>query len=455
MGTKPDVLFVVLDSMRRDRVSAYDHHRRTTPELESLATEATRFENAYTPAPWTLPSHCSMFTGLTPSEHGVTNGFTDRSIGLPGSLQTTAETLRERGYRTAGFSNNPWVGQLSGLSRGFDSFVEWDLEVSRDDETTSDRLRDALYSRGHTLLGYASRQPLALLKRPFFTSTLVDRASRWLTQQAARPEPSFAFLNLMEAHSPYYPPSSAFRRLDLDPPNFLESRLLNTNLLAYTMRRTDLSEAQRARTLEFYDACLRYQDRQLGVLFDTLREAGTYDDTLIVVCSDHGKTLGDFDRDAGLTHYMRSINTNVPLFVKWPGQEKAGRVTAPTELTAIHDVISHPDVDETAALTDDEPALTEDFIPHTGKTSAETTRWRAVSGESHRYLRNTAGEEYVLGGRGPDEHVVSPEEEVTRTLREQFEARVSTLAPPPTDEAETPSSLGRSVEGQLEDLGYL
>jgi hypothetical protein len=78
-----------------------------------------------------------------------------------------------------------------------------------------------------------------------------------------------------------------------------------------------------------------------------------------------------------------------------------------------------------------------------------------VSGESHRYLRNTAGEEYVLGGRGPDEHVVSPEEEVTRTLREQFEARVSTLAPPPTDEAETPSSLGRSVEGQLEDLGYL
>lgn len=157
----PDVLFLVLDSARRDRVSAYGHDRPTTPTLDTLTNEATVFEHAYVPAPWTLPSHCSMFTGLYPSEHGVTSAYTDQGFGLPSGVSTLAEQLTERGYHTAGFSNNPWVGQLSGLDRGFEEFVEWDLEISRSANPIHGR-RGRLYSGLHTALGHASRQPLEI-----------------------------------------------------------------------------------------------------------------------------------------------------------------------------------------------------------------------------------------------------------------------------------------------------
>ena len=82
------------------------------------------FEQVYPPAPRTLPSHSSMFIGVTPSEHGVTNRFFDRTPRLPDGVSTPAERLSKRGYRTAGFSNNPWVGQLTGLDRRFEEFVE-------------------------------------------------------------------------------------------------------------------------------------------------------------------------------------------------------------------------------------------------------------------------------------------------------------------------------------------
>lgn len=206
--TDPDVLFVVLDSLRTDRVSTYGHDRETSPTIDRLAKDATVYDHAYTPAPWTLPSHCSMFTGRYPSEHGVTNGFTDRSIRLPEGFPTVAERLSQRGYRTAGFSNNPWVGQLSGLDRGFDEYVEWDLEISQSASADAHRSRDALLSRTHSAVGLAASQPLVLLKRRFFTANLVERAKRWFDGADA---PTFAFMNLMEAHGPYYPPDEAFR----------------------------------------------------------------------------------------------------------------------------------------------------------------------------------------------------------------------------------------------------
>ena len=141
MADRRDVLFVVLDSMRLDRVSAYGYERETTPALDRLATGATRYTRAYTAAPWTLPSHCSMFTGLFPTEHGVTNGFGDATPRLPDSVTTLTERLAEDGYRTAGFSNNPWVGQLSGLDRGFDEFVEDRCRVGGSDRRRPRRQR--------------------------------------------------------------------------------------------------------------------------------------------------------------------------------------------------------------------------------------------------------------------------------------------------------------------------
>jgi choline-sulfatase len=448
-----DVLFVVLDSVRRDRVSAYGHDRTTTPALDRLATEATLFENAYAPAPWTLPSHCSMFTGLFPSEHGVTNGFSDRSLRLPESIETLTERLSADGYRTAGFSNNPWVGALSGIDRGFDEYVEWDLEIGVDGDTDISTARDRLYSAAHGLLAQAARQPVFLLKRRVFTSNLVDRATRWLRATAGDEQPAFTFLNLMEAHSPYFPPKDAFEALDLSPPGPVEPRLLNTKLLAYVLGRSDLPPERRERVLEFYDASLRYQDRKLDQLLSTLKETGRYDDTLVVIASDHGKNLGDHDRDGTPPHSSLGVNTNVPLIVKRPGQEAPERVSDPASLTGIFDLATDPELSPTAALCGQEGALVEDYVPHTGRASEPTTRWRVLADGTHRYVRAEDGREFLLG---PDGRRLSGDQESLRNrFSEAMERRVETLSKRGDETQSDPEDLSRGIESQLEDLGYL
>lgn len=450
---QPDVLFVILDSMRRDRVSTYGHRRKTTPTLDALADSATTFENAFTPAPWTLPSHCSMFTGLFPSEHGITNGFTDRSLRLSEEHTTVTERLDDRGYQTAGFSNNPWVGQLSGLDRGFDEYVEWNLEISEETDSKLHTDRERLYSRGHKLLGHASRQPLFALKRPFFTSSLTDRATRWFERTSGDDRPTFTFMNLMEAHSPYFPPKDAFRKLGLQPPNAIEPRLLNTKLLAYVLGKRELEGEERERVLEFYDAALRYQDAKLNELLTLLGEQGRLEDTLVAVCADHGKTLGDYPRDGTPPHYVRDINVNVPLVIKWPGQTDAERVEAPVQLADLPEVLLG-DADDGASWAGDDLAMTEDHIPHTGRTSEPVTQWRVLSDSEFKYARSEDGEEFVFD-RTDGERIVDADEEMLAEARRQLDERVEGLQESAGVRDETEGELGSDVEAQLQDLGYL
>jgi len=456
MDESPDVLFVVLDSLRTDHVSTYGYDRATTPALDRFGETATVYENASVPAPWTLPSHCSMFTGRMPSEHGITNGFTDRDLTLSRDHTTVTERLSDRGYRTAGFSNNPWVGQLSGLDRGFDRFVEWDLEVSQGDPPQ--RRADRLYDRFHAWLGRATQQPLVLLKRPFFTSNLVRRANEWLRADTA---PTFTFLNLMEAHSPYYPPRWAFRELGLSTPDPLSARSLNTKLLAYVMGKRSLTDDETRRTHEFLDASARYQDEQFDRLLTTLREEGRFEDTLIVVCADHGKTLGEFDRDAEPPHYLRSINTSVPLLVKWPGQTEGERVTAPVELADLYDLVSAPGQTPRATrplVTGDGYALVEDYLPHTASVSQDISEWRALTDGKLTYLDGPGDSEYVLRGSGRSESVVplsNVPDEALAALRDRLRARVSELDIDDATPADATEEVDDRLESQLEDLGYL
>lgn len=453
MSEKHDVVFVVLDSARKDRFSTFGHERETTPAFDDVASEATLYENAFVPAPWTLPSHCSMFTGYFPSEHGVTNGFTDRNLALPADLPTIAELLAGRGYATAGFSNNPWVGQLSGLDRGFDRFVEWDLEISRSRSSKGQRLLDEVYSSVHSVLGRAAGQPHALLKRRFFTANLVERAEQWVTQTEARP--SFTFMNLMEAHSPYYPPARAFRELGLDPPGVVEPRALNARLLAYVIGKADLPPEKRERVMAYYDASLRYQDGKLDDLLSLLRDRGLFDDAMVVICADHGKTLGDFDRDATPPHYLRDINVNVPLLVKWPNQRRGERVDEPVELVDLFDTIT--DIGHAPRLpVREDGALVEDYVPHTGQSATDVVRWRALADASEKYVRSEDGDEFLFA-RGPDESAVDASDAELGEYRDRLRDRTGGLDAPSegTGEEATADDLGGAVESQLRDLGYL
>ena len=116
--SQPNVLLVVVDSLRADRLGCYGNSRATSPAIDSLARDAIRFEHAYATAPWTMPSVASILTGLYPSEHGVQHGF--RKLAL--SHLTLPERLKARGYRTAAVVSHQLVGERFQFDQGFDAF---------------------------------------------------------------------------------------------------------------------------------------------------------------------------------------------------------------------------------------------------------------------------------------------------------------------------------------------
>lgn len=460
MNDSPNVLLLVLDSMRRDRVSCYGHYRETTPNLDGFGKHATRYSNAYTPAPWTLPTHTSLFTGLFPSEHGITNGFAESNLQLSDEIPTLAEKLRKGGYQTAGFSNNPWVGKTSGLDGGFEDYVEWNLEI-RGEATSSIHSRtDRIVSRFHSVVGHAARQPIYALKRPFFTDSLTRRASSFIESASISEQPWFCFMNLMEAHSPYFPRKWAFQELGLDTPGSLEPRILNTKLLAYILGKRDLDSKTQERIMEFYDASLRYQDRKFKVILDHLQKTGEFDDTLIIICSDHGKTLGGFDRSGSPPHFLRDINTRVPLLIKDPYQKEEGVVEFPVELVSTHDYItdgaSEPLVDY---QPDQDYALFEDYIPHTGRDESEkdVVYWRGLGTKNEKFIRSDKGDTYLFKGEGIDEQVVSQLDADRETqLSQKLTERVNHLDHSSRNVGEQSiDDLESDVQAQLKDLGYM
>ena len=140
MTSRPDIVLLVLDTQRADRLSAYGYPAQTSPNLDAFAADATLFRHAITPAQWTVPTHSSLFTGLYPSVHNTRQSF---SI-LPKEIPTVAERLSENGYFTAAFCNNPLVGVVdNGLRRGFASFLNYSgLLTSRPNQ---DGKKPALY----------------------------------------------------------------------------------------------------------------------------------------------------------------------------------------------------------------------------------------------------------------------------------------------------------------------
>ena len=113
---QPDIIFIVLDTQRADRLGCYGYNKPITPYLDAFAAQSIVFEQAISPAQWTIPSHASLFTGLYPTAHQVTQS--NQSLGP--DQPHLAEVLRTAGYETIGFCNNPLVGILdNGFKRGF------------------------------------------------------------------------------------------------------------------------------------------------------------------------------------------------------------------------------------------------------------------------------------------------------------------------------------------------
>ena len=132
MTSRPNVILIVMDTVRADHLPGWGYPRKTTRCLDEFSKSAIVFKQAISASPWTLPSHVSMFSGLYPTEHGVLTSRQRTGENVP----LIADTLRANGYNTAGFTNNPWASAVYSLDRGFNHFVEVYKEEKRTNKSS-------------------------------------------------------------------------------------------------------------------------------------------------------------------------------------------------------------------------------------------------------------------------------------------------------------------------------
>lgn len=299
----PNVIVLVLDTVRPDHLSCYGYRLPTTPNLDALAATADRYTQARSTAPWTLPSHASLFTGLFPFQHHadafLKDGRVEDARPLPAEAVTLAEVLKQEGFVTGGFAaNTGYLNRASGLDQGFDEYV-----VGR-------------------------------LAAPGMSAA----ALAWVAKVTAPPTPPapttrapfFLFVNYMDAHRTYNTAplgEERAKQLPAPPPEGETGDTYLDALCEHVLGQETPPDPELVRkTIEAYDLALANLDAGLGELFDGLKRSGHFEDALIVICADHGEYFGEHD----LAEHSKDVYEpamRIPLIVKRPGQ-KEGRVIA-------------------------------------------------------------------------------------------------------------------------------
>jgi arylsulfatase A-like enzyme len=301
----PDVVFIILDTVRQISLSIGGNPRPTSPGLEQLARQGVLFSRAYAPSNWTPPSHASLFTGQSPHEFA---NVSRKPLGR--SFPTIAEFFQQKGYATAGFSGNRIVNRESGLSRGFIHFEAFANSVSQMINSASvprallrwDPLRRALNVRD-----VPGRRNAVDLN---------ERILSWLDQNDDRP--SFVFINYFDAHAPYVPPPPFDTLFDPEGRGrqpAIREQITVSGLPAETIR------AER----DAYEGAITFTDQQLTHFIDQLERRGQLARTILVIAADHGEEFGEHG-GTGHGHTMYAELLHVPLLIVAPGRAPANLV---------------------------------------------------------------------------------------------------------------------------------
>ncbi len=266
---RPNVILITLDTTRADYLSCYGFPEPTTPNLDRLAAEGTRFDLALSTASVTPVAHASILTGLYNHEHGLRVLFADGGYRLPANVETLGTVLGREGYRTIAVHSAFPVSSFFGFERGFEVFEDLDTEIVEREEEKD----------GWDVQTYQRRSD----------------ATTDLVQQHVGAEPFFLWIHYWDPHDEAKKPPED----QLTP-------------------RTGQNKIENA--LRLYADEIRYMDGQIGRLFDDLRAKGLYDDALIVVVADHGQGLFDHGWPTHRLLYQEQIR--VPLIVRVPGVEQ-------------------------------------------------------------------------------------------------------------------------------------
>lgn len=332
-GGRPNILLISIDTLRADHLGIYGYERDTSPRLDALATSSVVYRNAYSPTPWTLPSHAAMLTGT----HPYLMSMNDRTSAVPESAPRLASLLAAEDYQTAAFVDSAprdYVGAERGFAIGFDTY-----EHSR----ATVRKKSSVYSIEET----------------------VDRATSWLSGRDPQ-RPFFLFLHTKAVHSAsanaltdedYLLPYDCPRpwRFQFTEQAIVEAALGVDRLKAEggTNYLTSINAEIRAENesiaveiapevtqaiIDLYDGCIAAVDAQLGRLFETLRRDGLLDETLIIVTADHGESF--LEHRLFLHGQTYESLLHIPLLIRFPKWQPGIEITTPVELMDIAPTIA-------------------------------------------------------------------------------------------------------------------
>ncbi len=298
-GQRPDVVLVIIDTLRGDRVSYTGYERPTTPRLDAFAGRHTWYARAFSASCWTLPSTASILTGVLPPRHGAIRQG-DHFGRLREDVETLAERFRARGYRTGAFVNNAFLAPEFHLQRGFDVY---DYEGA------------------------------GLVDHRTFAQT-VDKALGWLE---ASDQPAFLLVHAMEPHADYQPSPENLGRFSGSLPHTMKAPLGGPTITRMINGELVPGPEDQAWISALYDEEVRTVDDALGTLLDALARRPGHDRMRLAITSDHGEEFWDYGGyEHG--HNLLSPSLHVPLVLQGPGLP-AGRVDAPVTTVDVYDFL--------------------------------------------------------------------------------------------------------------------
>lgn len=335
-----NIITIVLDSVRYDRI--FGGNSVQTPNIDKLANNSIRFNQAFSPGSWTVPAHGSLFTGELPSRHGSYAGAERLDVEANSTL---AAKLSKEGYQTVGFSTNPWVSTEFDYDKGFDDFTDFQPNIPFPEAGRADTIE-----LSHSKIEYW-REVLGWLRDGPFIKRLVNGISmklqgyhptasaeevneeinRWL-QERSSSEDFFAFINYMDAHEPYrirpeYATSDQILKLE------------DTNIpWNHKSLVSPLSAEGEELIPLLYDSSIRYLDEQIGELLQSLQQHGYYEDSYIVLLSDHGQSLGENDYWGHGTFLSHDL-LHVPMVIKTPSENQQATVSTPVSIRELHEYL--------------------------------------------------------------------------------------------------------------------
>ncbi len=281
----PNVILISIDTLRADHLGCYGYARSTTPNIDKFSKNSVLFKNCIAQAPSTTASHASMFTSLIRSHHGASHAA---KTAIPERIITMAEFLRNDDYATASYNEGGQVSASYGFAQGFDLYES------------------------------------CVISPPGQFGRIVEKAIAWL--ETHRGDTSFLFLHTYESHHPYTPSDEHLSLFEDHYTGSLPRHIPGEMLKKMNHGKIEISSEDLEHIVNCYDAEIRSVDESFLLLEEYLRKKNTYDDTMIIVTSDHGEEFDEHGWVGWHSHTLYDELIKVPLIIKFPYSDYGGTI---------------------------------------------------------------------------------------------------------------------------------